>query len=375
MAQKDYYAILGVPETASAEEIKKAFRRLAKEHHPDVHSGDPHAEEQFKEISEAYDILSDPKKRKKYDQLRKFRAQGFGQAGPEGIRFEDLFGRGKRRSGGFTYEDLGDLGGLGDLFGDLFDRAGRYQGTHTGPRRGEDLHAEIEIPFETAVQGGKTALSFQRNEQCAVCGGSGAQPGSDVRTCPMCKGRGTVSFSQGGFSVSRPCPQCYGRGTLVSEPCKTCGGTGEVRVPRTLSARIPPGIEDGGKIRLRGQGEPGVEGGPPGDLIITVRVQPHRFFERRGDDIYCEVPVDLVGVALGTKIKVRTIHGGQRAVVSIPPGTQTGTTFRLAGMGLRRNGRRGDQYVRIKVVTPTDLSKRERELLEAFARERKGKSK
>lgn len=374
MAQKDYYAILGVSETASAEEIKKAYRGLAKKYHPDLHPGDEHAEEQFKEIAEAYDTLSDPEKRKQYDQLRAFAAQGFGEAGPEGVRFEDLFGAGGRRPGGFTYEDLGNLGGLGDLFGDLFDRAGRYQGMRPGPRPGEHLYAEIELPFETAVQGGKTTISFQRDERCTVCDGSGAQPGSGVQTCPECQGRGTVSFSKGGFSISRPCPRCYGRGTIISELCRTCGGTGEVRVPRTLSVRIPPGIEDRGKIRLREQGEPGVEGGLPGDLIITVRVRPHRFFERRGDDLYCEVPVDLVGAALGTKIKVRTIHGGQRAMVSVPPGTQTGTTLRLAGMGLRRDGRRGDQYVRIKVVTPADLSERERELLEAFARERKRRS-
>ena len=333
MVQKDYYQILGVPETASAKEIKCAYRDLAKKHHPDAHPGDKVAEESFKEISEAYDMLSDPKKRGEYDQLRKISASGFqGAGGFGGFDFGnvgDIFrGRGKKGSA----FDFDGVGGFGDLFGQFFARGGRAGRERYDSGREADIHAELDISFERAISGGKTRITVQRNEACATCGGSGTQPGA--------KG------------------------------CPSCGGTGQTNATRTLEVHIPEGVEDGSKIRLRGQGQSGVGDGSPGDLIVLIRVEPHRFFERRGSEIHCEVPVDLVQATLGTKIQVRTVYGN-KAVLTIPPGTQTGTSFRLAGMGLRRNGSAGDQFVKVKVLTPTDLTPREQELLEAFAEERR----
>ena len=362
MARKDYYEALGISETASPKEIKKAYRGLAKEHHPDTHPDDKVAEERFKEISEAYDTLSDPKKREEYDRLRKLGASGFPGAG--GFDMGDIF---RGRGGGGRSVDFG-LGGLGDLFGHFFDRGERSRRERYGPRRGQDIRAEVEIPFEQGIAGGRTRITVQREETCPTCSGSGARPGAQVETCPECRGSGTVSLGQGGFAISRPCPRCYGRGTLISDPCPSCSGTGAANTPRTLEVNIPEGVEDGSKVRLRGQGGAGVSGGSPGDLIVTMRVTSHKFFERKGTNIHCEVPVDLVQAALGTKLRVRTVHENQ-AVLTIPPGTQTGTTFRLTGMGLQANGTVGDQFVKVVVHTPTDLTPKQRELLEAFAAE------
>jgi molecular chaperone DnaJ len=373
MAQKDYYQILGVAENASPQEIKKAYRRLAKKLHPDTNPDDPQAGEKFKEVNEANEVLSDPKKRKQYDDLRHFAQAGYGRGGfQQGFDFEDImsqFGRrGATAPGGhtFTTEDLGGLGDLGDIFSHIFDRGGRFRQQRYGPQKGQDLYAEVEVPFDVAAKGGSSVISVTKEDACDRCAGTGAEPGSKVEPCPQCGGSGMISVSQGAFAVSRPCPRCYGRGEIVSEPCAKCGGSGQVTARKRLSVKIPQGIPDGGKIRLRGQGQPGSSGGPPGDLIIKVKVAPHRFFRRQGADIYCDVDINLAQAVLGSKLRIRTLDG-RRALLKIPPGTQPGTTFRLKGLGVDTDTRRGDQLVTVKVKLPNDLSDHDRKLFEQLA--------
>ncbi len=339
--KKDYYEILGVPEDASQEEIKKAYRRLAKEYHPDANPGDRAAEERFKEISEAYEVLSDPEKRRQYDQIRKF-----GTAGPGGFNIDEMFSGAKESRGRGVSFDFGGFGWLSDLLGEIFDfsRWGRPKGY--GPIRGEDVYAEVEVPFETAVLGGNVTVSVRKEGPCPVCGGTGAKPGSRTETCPTCNGLGTVSFVQGGFAVSRTCPTCYGRGRINFQPCDRCGGTGQVSVVRKYTVKLPIGIQDGGRVRLRGQGNPGVAGGPPGDLILTIRVRPHRFFSRKGDDLYCEVPISRKKAGEGAKVRIRTLDG-RKVELRVPPGTRDGQTFRLRGLGVPG---RGDLYVRVRLT-------------------------
>jgi len=365
MANKDYYKILGVDEKATLVEIKKAYRKLAKKYHPDANPGDSSAEEKFKEISAAYDVLSDPKKRQQYDQLRKFGPGGF-----EGFRPEGGFQR--RGFGGpagetFSFEDLGGFGDLGDIFRDLFDLGGTSRRTGFGPQQGDDILFEIEVPFEVSVDGGQTLVALPQEDICPTCSGSGAEPGSATSTCPQCHGRGFLSFAQGAFSVNRPCPRCYGRGTIISQPCHTCTGLGRITRTKKVSVHIPPGIADGGKIRLRGQGQPGIHGGPPGDAIFTVRVEEHRFFHRRGRDIFCEVSINIAQAVLGGRMRVRTIDG--KVDIKIPPGTQSGMVFRVRGKGLSVDGKRGDQLIKITVLVPREINQRQRQLMEDFARE------
>ncbi len=371
MPDKDLYKILGVSETATPDEIKKAYRRLAKKYHPDANPGDRTAEERFKDISTAYEVLSSPEKRKQYDQLRKYGAGGF-QGFQDGRKAGGWnFSRGAGQ--GFSFEDLGGFGNLGDIFKDLFDlggpraRSGRAAGP--APGRGEDLHSQIEIPFETAISGGKTLLSVPLEESCPTCHGSGAEPGSQTSVCPECHGQGHLSFSQGGFAVNRPCPRCYGRGQIISQPCRTCNGQGRVQKMRKISLKIPAGINDGDHIRLRGQGRPGSGGAPGGDIIITVRVGGHHFFHRKGRDLHCQVPINIAQAVLGSRVRVRTIDG--KIELTIPPGTQTGTVFRIPGKGLSVNGKRGDQLIRVKVRVPKNLNERQRKLMQDFAREGK----
>ncbi|MBN1503883.1 MAG: molecular chaperone DnaJ [Candidatus Eisenbacteria bacterium] len=370
--QKDFYEILGVGESAGNDEIKKAYRRLAKKYHPDANPGSKTAEDRFKEISQAYDVLSDPQKRAQYDQMRKLGGGVFtGAGGFQGQDFRDLFGGAARGTGfggggGFSYEDLGGFGGLGDLFSRLF--GGGVRAESYGPQRGEDINLELEIPFEEAVNGGRTTIAIQKDESCPVCRGTGARPGSKTTVCPECGGRGSVSFSQGGFAVSRPCPRCLGRGVLGGEPCEACGGRGTVRKSRKYAVRIPPGAGTGDKIRLRGQGEPGVSGGPPGDIVIQFRVGPHSFFQRKGVNIYCTVPLNIAQAVLGTKVRVKTIDG-RRVELKVPAGVQNGATFRLKGMGLKKNGLQGDQFVTIEIRTPKDVTEKQRKLMEEFAKE------
>lgn len=365
MANKDYYRILGVGEKAGPAEIKKAYRGLAKRYHPDAHPGDKAAEDRFKEISEAYEVLSDPKKKQQYDQLRKFGPGGAGgfdfSRGFQGRGFDQSFG------GGFSFEDLGGLGGFSDIFGDIFDLGSRTRQARYGPQRGENLHFDITVPFQLSISGGKTIINLPREEICSVCSGTGAAPGSSTSVCPDCQGRGLISIAQGGFSINRPCPRCYGRGTIISQPCRNCDGVGHVKKSRRLAVKIPAGISDGSKIRLREQGLPGTGGGPQGDVILTVRIGEHQFFRRKGLDIYCQVPVNIVQAVLGGRIRVRTTDG--KVELKIPPGTQSGATFRLRGKGVSYNGKQGDQLITVRVTIPKNISEKQKRLLEQFARE------
>jgi molecular chaperone DnaJ len=368
---KDFYRVLGVAENARPDEIKKSYRKLAKQYHPDANASDPAAAEKFKEVSEAYAVLSDDDKRKKYDQMRKLGAFGGGLGGYRpggGSRPGTAQGQG---GGGFSFDDV-EIGGLGDIFGSIFDFGKRRSGGGTsggrqpGPQRGENIEYQVEIPFKTAARGGTITVSLPVTEDCPVCAGSGAKPGTQVITCPECHGAGTITFGQGGFGVTRPCPNCMGRGKVPQEPCPPCGGTGKVRQQKTVNVTIPAGVDNGSKVRIAGQGEQGAAGGPPGDLLIGVRVTPHRFFHREGLDINVEVPINLAQAVLGSRIKVKTVDG-QSVVLRIPPGTQSGTRFRIKGQGVEKGGRRGDQYVKVEVGVPEALSDEQRKQFEDFA--------
>ncbi|MGQ9809758.1 MAG: molecular chaperone DnaJ [bacterium] len=375
MAQKDYYRILGVGENASQEEIKRAYRRLAKKYHPDANPGDPSAAERFKEINEANEVLSDPQKRKQYDDLRHFASTGFtGRGFEQGFDLNEFLsqfaGRGART---FTFEDLSGLGDWGDIFSAIFDRGETFRSERYGPRKGEDRYSEIEIPFDLATKGGKTVITIDKEEICDRCGGSGAQPGSKSQKCPQCGGRGTISVVQGAFAVSRPCPRCFGRGEIITQPCTSCGGTGRTIGRKRISLKIPEATEDGATIRLKGQGQPGFSGGPPGDLILKVRVLPHHFFKRKGLDIFCEVKIGLAQAVLGTKLKVKTINGRQ-VLLTIPPGTQPGTTFKLKRLGIRSDSSSGDQYVTVNVDIPKNLTDEQQSLFRKFAESLKARN-
>jgi len=367
MAETDYYQVLGVNKKASPDEIHQAFRKLAKKYHPDRNRGDKSAERRFKEISAAHEVLGDADKRRQYDQLREARAHGFATGD-----FSDFFrsaGQAAGRaapSGGGGRGPSGDFGGLGDLFSSLF---GDRMGAATAPpERGEDILQKIDVPFMTAAHGGTLTLRLRRPEACPVCGGSGASPGSSVKTCPTCKGRGTVQFEQGGFAFSRPCPECLGRGKRIGKPCDRCGGEGRTQGVRSLSVKIPKGVRDGAKIRLTGEGEPGQGGGPSGDLYLQVHVLPHAGFERDGYDIYSTVEVNIVQATLGTTVTVQTLDGP--VDLRIPPGTSSGAKLRLRGRGVAiRGGDRGDHYVRVKIVAPRQLTPAQAELLRRFAQE------
>lgn len=371
---KDFYRVLAVAENAKPDEIKKSYRKLAKQYHPDANGSDPAAAEKFKEISEAYAVLSDEDKRKQYDQMRKLGAFGGGLGGfrPGGARPGAAQGQG---GGGFSFDDV-EIGGLGDIFGSIFDFGKRRGGTGTGtgasggrpagPQRGENIEYQVEVPFKTAARGGTITVTLPVTEDCPVCAGTGAKPGTQVITCPECHGAGTITFGQGGFGVTRPCPNCMGRGRVPQDPCTACSGTGQVRQQKTVNVTIPPGVDNGSKVRIAGQGEKGAGGGAAGDLLINVRVAPDRFFQREGLDLVCEVPINLAQAVLGSKIKVRTVDG-KSVVLRIPPGTQSATRFRIKGQGVEKGGRRGDQYVKVEVGVPETLSDEQRKQFEDFA--------
>jgi len=355
-AQRDYYQVLGVAENATTDVIKKAFRRLAKQYHPDRNPNNPQAAERFKEINEAHDVLSDTEKRKKYDQLRRYGAFAGGGGGGGGG-----FGGGARRGGRTTAADSGDfdisdLGGLGDIFSSIFGRRGA--GREAEP---EETETQVTIPFRTAALGGTVPITLAMPEVCPTCGGSGAAKGAKVDTCPECKGRGTVSFGQGGFAVNRPCPVCRGKGTVPSQRCPTCQGAGEVRVEKRINVDIPAGVEDGARLRLKNQGPKG-----RGDLIVEVHIATDRFFRREGLDLIGVVPINLAQALLGSRIKVRTLDD-KRVVLRIPAGTQHGQKFRIPGHGIEKNGRRGDMYVEAHVTLPEKLSAEEQEAVKSFA--------
>lgn len=369
-AAKDFYKVLGVSEKASGDEIKKAYRKLAKAYHPDANRGDEKAADRFKEIGEAYSVLSDAEKRKQYDQMRRLGSLGFG--GGRGGPRPSPGGPGAEQN--FSFDDLqGGFGNISDLFSSLFDLGKRGpEGGPGGPRRpsgrqkGENVEYVVEIPFLTAVRGGKIAVDVSITEDCATCGGDGAKPGTSLKRCEECKGTGHVSFGQGGFAVKRPCPACFGRGKLPETPCPSCRGRGAVRQQRKISINVRPGVETGSRVRLSGQGERGRGGGPPGDLIISYKVKPHRFFKRHGLDVHVSVPINIVQATLGSKIRVKTISG-KKVVLNIPKGTQSGTKFRVRGQGVEKGDRVGDQYVEVVVTVPDTLSDEELKAMEGFA--------
>jgi len=352
---KDYYKALGVAERATPEEIKKAYRRLAKKYHPDTNPNNTGAAERFKEISEAYAVLSDADKRRQYDLMRRHGAftEGAGRRGGGA-------GAGGGPFGGVRFEDFGsgDFGGLGDLFSTIFGRGRRAE-------EPEAIEVTLEVPFQIAALGGKMPIAVPVTERCGTCGGSGAAPGAKVSVCPECSGRGTVSFGQGGFAVQRPCPRCRGRGRVASENCKTCHGAGEVSAERRIMITVPPGADSGHRVRLKGQGEHG-PGGTAGDVLVTFQVQADPFLRRAGLDIYCTIPINLAQALLGTRVRVRTVDG-KKVVLRVPPGTQPGRQFRIKGQGVERNGTRGDQFVEIAVTLPDKLTPEQEKLFAQFA--------
>jgi molecular chaperone DnaJ len=364
---KDFYRILGVADNATPDEIKKSYRKLAKQYHPDANPNDAAAAERFKEVSEAYSVLSDDAKRKQYDQMRKFGGLG-GFTGGGGFRpGASRPGAAGGTSQTFSFEDL-DVGGLGDIFGSMFDFGGsKKRGTgRPGPQRGENIEYAVDIPFRTAARGGKITVQLQVTEECTVCHGSGAKPGTKVDTCPECKGSGTITFGGGSFGVTRPCPNCMGKGKVPADPCARCGGQGQVREVRPVNVTVPAGVDNNSRVRLAGQGEKGAAGGPAGDLILTFRVQPDRFFTRDGLDVSCDVHVNLAQAMLGSKVRVRTLDENP-VVVKIPGGTQHGKRIRIKGQGIEKGGRRGDQYIRVMVDLPEELTDEQRRKFEEFA--------
>ena len=365
--EKDYYKILGVPKDASTAEIKKAYRKLARENHPDANKGDKAAEERFKEISEANDVLSDPKRRKDYDEARALFANGGFRPGGAGGGFNfdlgDLFGGGAGQTsssgGGF-----GGGGGVGDIFGGLF--GGRGRGTTTQPRRGADVESEVTLSFVEAVEGATVPIRMTSQAACKACAGTGAKAGTTPRVCPTCVGTGYVSRGQGNFALSEPCRDCKGRGLLVDDPCEVCHGSGRATSARTMQVRIPAGVGDDQRIRLKGKGAQGERGGPAGDLYVTVHVTAHPVFGRRGDNLTVTVPVSFPEAALGGTIKVPTL-GGPAVSMKLPAGTANGLTMRARGKGaVRKDGTRGDLLVTVEVAVPPQTEGEAKEALEKY---------
>jgi molecular chaperone DnaJ len=363
-ATKDFYKVLGVDKSASADEIKKAYRKLARANHPDSHPGDKAAEERFKQVAEAYDVVGDPERRKQYDELRTY-----------GGSFGPFAGTGGRTAGGQTF-DVSDLfgqagaGGFGDLFGDVFGGGTRAR-TRQAPRRGADVETEVTIGFVEAVEGVTVSLRLASDAPCPDCSGTGARAGTVPRVCPECDGTGMHAATVGGaFTLNETCPVCRGRGLVVDDPCPTCHGSGRGMSSRTVQARIPAGVRDGQRIRLRGKGAAGERGGPAGDLLVQVHVRPHPVFGRKGDNLTVTVPVTFDEAALGAEIKVPTLTGAP-VTLRVPPGTPSGRTFRVRGKGVQRSGGKhaghpGDLLVTVEVQVPERLDDRAREAVEAF---------
>ena len=375
MAQtKDFYGVLGVSSSASQDEIKKAYRKLAKQYHPDANANDPKAAERFKEISEANNVIGDPEKRKQYDEMRRLGAfEGFSGArgGSPGGFSAGRPGAGQGAAGfDFSNVDIGGLGGLGDLFSSIFNQSGRGPagagGRGRAPERGQSVETQVEIPFRTAVKGGKIPVTLEVTEECQTCHGSGAAPGASMRICPECSGRGTVSFGQGGFAVNRPCPVCLGRGQVPSQPCPTCNGSGEVRTRKKVMITVPAGSDSGTKVRLKGQGGRGANGGPAGDLIVEFLVLPDRFFKREGLDLIASVPLNIAQATLGSRISVRTIDD-RKVAIKIPSGTPSGKRFRVRGQGVQKGNEKGDLIVEVTIAAPENLTEEQEKMMREFA--------
>ncbi|GIH90914.1 molecular chaperone DnaJ [Planobispora siamensis] len=372
--EKDYYAVLGVPKSATADEIKKAYRKLARQYHPDANQGNTETEAKFKEVTEAYDVLSDTKRRKEYDEARTLFGSGLGGYPGAG---------GATRAGGFPF-DLGDLFGgtgggaggqqsagdrFGDIFGGLFNRgggaAGRAGGT-TRARRGQDIESEVTLTFTEAVEGATVSLRLTSSSACTACSGTGAKAGTTPRVCPTCEGTGAASRNLGNFAFSEPCRDCKGRGLLVDDPCPVCEGSGRGKSTRTIQARIPAGVGDGQRIRLKGKGAPGENGGPAGDLYVQIHVKPHAVFGRSGENLTITVPVTFTEAALGAEIKVPILKG-MPVTLRIPEGTPNGRTFRVRGRGVpRKDGTKGDLLATVEVLVPQRLDDKARGALEDF---------
>lgn len=364
MAKRDFYEVLGVEKSASADEIKKAYRKMARKYHPDLNKDNPEAAEKFKECNEAYEVLSDEQKRQQYDQFGMSAFENGGMGGPGG------FGGGNPFGGAGGMEDIFDM-----FFGGGGGRGGRGRG-NAGPRAGDDLRFDLEISFEEAAFGVEKEINLYRHEACDHCHGNGAEPGSKVETCPECHGNGYVRFTQntmfGQMVNERPCNRCHGEGKIISEPCRECKGQGVVKKNKKLKVKIPAGVDNGSRLRVSGEGEAGTKGGPSGDLYVYLFVKNHKFFEREGNNVHCEVPVDIVQATLGAEIEVPTLDG--RVIMKVPEGTQPGRVLRLKGKGIPnlRGGQRGDQMVHIKVVVPTKLNDKQKDALRAFGDISKG---
>jgi molecular chaperone DnaJ len=355
MPKRDYYEILGLARGASEQDIKSAFRRLAKDLHPDRNPGDKSAEAKFKELNEAHEVLRDPQKRAAYDQ--------FGHAA-----FDGSHGRGGAGFGPDFASSMSDI--FDDLFGEFMGGRRGGRGQRSGRERGADLRYNMEITLPEAYAGKTAQIRVPTSVTCETCTGTGAKSGTKPSSCPTCSGAGKVRASQGFFTIERTCPTCQGRGEIINDPCSSCTGTGRVVRERTLSVSIPAGVEDGTRIRLAGEGEAGVRGGPAGDLYLFLSIKPHEFFQRDGADIFCRVPIAMTAAALGGQIDVPTVDGGQTRV-KIPEGTETGKQFRLKGKGMPvlRSKVTGDMYIQVDVETPKNLTRRQRELLDEFERE------
>jgi len=351
VSKRDYYEVLGVSRTVTEIELKSAYRKLALQHHPDRNPGNKVAEEKFKECAEAYAILADTDKRAAYDRYGHAAVSSAGNGGVDPTIFADF---------GDILGGLGDIFGFGDLLG-----GGRRRG---GPQRGSDLRYDLEITFEESARGAETTVQIPRQENCEACAGSGAAPGSSPVVCSQCRGQGQVRFQQGFFTVARTCPQCRGAGRTITKPCQTCRGAGQVSKQRKITVKIPAGIATGQQLRLQGEGEGGLAGGPPGNLYVVVHVQEHEFFRRDGLNLFCEIPVNFTTVVLGGEIQVPTLDGTED--VKVPEGTATGTTLRLRGKGMPDvNGRgKGDLFATVQVRTPRKLSKEQRQVLEQLAK-------
>lgn len=349
MVKRDYYEILGVSRNATEDEIKKAYRGLALQYHPDRNPGNREAEEMFKEAAEAYEVLRDPQKRELYDLYGHEGLKGTGFTGFRG--FEDIFSS------------------FSDIFEDFFGfGTGARRRTRIYAQPGADLRYDLTISFEEAAFGTEIEIEVPKSENCPLCKGTGAAPGTSSSQCPYCQGTGQITHSQGFLTISSTCTHCGGEGTLITDPCKECRGTGRVRRKRKIHLTIPGGVDTGSRLRVQGEGEPGLQGGPPGDLYVVIHVEPHEFFEREGDDIYCQIPISFPQAALGTRVEVPTLEGTKP--LEIPPGTNSGEVFRIRRGGVKhlRGTGRGDQIIQVVVKTPAQLSERQKELLMEFAK-------